>query len=954
MAKIDKILLLASDYDFFCLDEDSRLADKIYQFYRSLYFRKVPAIVRISDEEELFTALKQEEYQLVLILLRHDEEEGFRLKEKISREFPQVRTGFLAYKSPKLTAIVQNHPDEDIFCWFGDGSILPAIIFYFEDLADFHQQELADTIPVILLVEDSPEFYSRYLSFFYGFLNSFYRELIAEEIDFKKKSLIVRNRLRLAHVRSLEQAVDFFHRFSNNLLGIVLDGAFYENGQIARSSGIDFLNLVRQEKKKVPVIIQSSEVNLLTPRQDELLRILDKNEQNLLEKLQELLLKFFNFGDLILEDNFANPVRIKNPVQLLQNFQYLSPDSIRKSILSGALKRFFLLRQQYKIVEELSSLTTDFSEHDVLQLLQKAMSISLRGELITYSNQPYREQSTFYRLGEGSVGGKGRGLLYLDSFLAEFSVQYDFHPLKLKVPQTLILTTEVFADYVKENRLCEKIHPDSDDPTILSICIGSSLPASIVGDLRSYLKSMHAVPLAVRSSSLLEDSLFHPFAGIYATKMIPNDQIDFELCFINLVNAIKFVFSSVFLREARSYLKNSGHRLEDEQMAVLIQPVAGRRFNGNYYPQISGVGRSFDFYPFADARPEDGVVMLALGLGKTIIDGENCLRYSPGRPGVLPQFNNLKDYQRYSQKTFYSLVMKGINSLAYDLEEQYLEKLQIEQAEKDGNLEFLASTLDWQNERLVDGTSVAGPRYITFAHILKNNIFPLNELLRALLKELARRLSAPVEIEFALSFDPASLKEIEFFLLQLRPMAGIVESRIEISDELRRKAFLYSSLTLGNGLLKNIQDVVYIKTENFNPANNGKLAGEIAQINALLEKENRHYILIGPGRWGSSDSWLGIPVKWDQISRAQVIVEVNLAGYAIDPSQGSHFFHNIIALNLAYFTVPLNAEKGYIKWEQLQRCSVVRENELLSWRRSEKEFLVMVNGKKSEGIIVIS
>jgi len=953
MAKIENILLLASDYDFFCMEEDSRLADRLYQFYRSLYFRRVPQIVRVDSVEQLEKELSSNRFQLVLILLRHDEEESFALRAKLVKTYPQLMVAFLAYRSPRLSEIVATHPEEVIFSWSGDGEIIPAILFSFEDLSTLNASPIDANQPILMLIEDSVDCYSRYISFLYRFLGDFYRQLIESEPDFKKKSSIIFRRVRLVHFRSLQKAFEFLKGFANNILGVILDGSFENNGKVDRQAGENFLKALREYSAAIPVILQSSEAADFNFVSDPLLFIVHKDDRQLLNKISDLLRNEFGFGNLRLTDRFGNQMIIRELGQILENIDYIDEKDLQRLLVYGYLQRFFLVHQQTEIAQRIIAAGSQLSSENLRKLIEQIYFAPLRGQLVSFDGFGRGLKSSFFRLGSGSVGGKGRGLIYLDRFLLEFEKSANYSPIELFVPSTLILTTEVFADFVQQNNLYEKLNPDIDDRTILNICINSSLPATVLGDLRLFLKARRNLPLAVRSSSLLEDSLFHPFAGIYATKMIPNDQSDFELCFLNLVNAIKFVYSSVFLKEARSYLQNSGHRLEDEKMAVLIQPVVGRKFNHSFYPQISGVGRSFDFYPFAESRPEDGVVMLALGLGKTIVDGENCLRYNPRKPGVLPQFNSVKDFQLYGQKKFYCLQMKGLNSLAYDLEEQYLEKADLEQAEEDGNLELIASTLDWQNERIVDGTSLAGPRLITFAHILKNEVFPLNHLLIDLLDELQKRLACPIEIEFALSYDPRQLKAIDFFLLQLRPMAGATSSEIELSTELRQQAFCYSTATLGNGIFRGIYDIVFVRPENYNPANNSRLAKEIGQVNARLKEENRSCLLIGPGRWGSTDSWLGIPVKWDQISQARVIVELNLPGYVVDPSQGSHFFHNIIALNLAYFTIPLAVEKGFIRWSKVAGLRSIEEGELLVWKRSERELRILVNGKRSEGVIVI-
>jgi hypothetical protein len=585
-------------------------------------------------------------------------------------------------------------------------------------------------------------------------------------------------------------------------------------------------------------------------------------------------------------------------------------------------------------------------------LLAASRTASRRGSIVPYSRSFHEEYSQFSLIGSGSIGGKARGLAFMDRILARCFAAEKYPGVTVSIPRTLVLGTDVFDDFMRENDLLPQAVLDHSDNHMASLFIKASLPGKVVGDLRDFVKNVKA-PLAVRSSSLLEDSLYQPFAGIYATKMLPNDQASDDIRFLNLVNAIKFVFASTFFRQAKSYINGTPHRVEDEKMAVIIQPVVGRPHPDCFYPDFSGVARSYNYYPVGQAKPEDGVVNVALGLGKTIVDGGVSLRFTPAFPGVLPQFTSIKETFAFSQREFYAVAMRHAASIAFLEEDQYLVKYGLDKAEADGVLEYLASTYSKENDAVYDGISFPGPRIVNFAHILKNGAFPLAAIVSDLLRLSREAMNCAVEAEFAVVLDDQNIYPARFSLLQVRPLVVPDDLvKVELDERLRSAAFCFSDRALGNGVTRGLRDIVFVKPQAFDAARSPQIAGEVDLLNSRLRSEKSPYVIIGPGRWGSTDPWLGIPVKWGQISGAKAVVEVSLPNMNVDPSQGSHFFQNMTSLRIGYFTVPLARDHGFIDWPWLEALPVAFETEHLRHVRLREPFLIMIDGRRSLGLIL--
>jgi CheY-like chemotaxis protein len=960
--KVKNILLVSSLYDYFMLEEDGRLQELLLKTYQQWDLGYVPHILRINGEENALQVIKKDKFDLIIIIMRLGDMDPFMFGRLVKEIDPGLPVIGLAYNTPELKRLLDMDDGtaiERIFVWQGDGHILLGIILFIEDRKNAAHDTQIVGVQNIILIEDSIYFYSSYLPLIFSILQGLTEKLLKEDITFHQKLLRQKARPKVHLATSYEEAIKIFEQFKNNLLGIITAASFPQNKILNPTAGLSFIEKVLSELPDLPILLQSSEPAAEAMARKAGIGYLSKNSPTLMHDLNKLLASDFGFGELVIKDNrAAGESRVFNINQLFSIIDDLPETSLRNTIRRGELDRWLRARTEFELANTIQAFIKQAPD-PVLELglqLKKIIAdfrtASHRGSIVAYSRYFHEDYSQFSIIGRGSIGGKARGLAFLDRILVNNFDQTQFPKIEIAIPRTVVIGTDMFDDFIKENDLLAFAVENHSDNHIINRFINASLPAKMVGDLRDFIKNVR-VPLAVRSSSLLEDSLYLPFAGIYATKMLPNDQYGDDIRFLNLVNAIKFVYASTFFRQAKSYINSTTHRIEDEKMAVLIQPVVGTLYQDCFYPDFSGVARSYNYYPVGQARPEDGVVNVALGLGKTVVDGGVSLRFTPAFAGILPQFSSIKDMFNFSQRDFYAVSMKHTASVAFLEEDQYLIKQGLERAEKDGVLQYLASTYSRENDAVYDGISFSGPRIINFAHILKNEIFPLAKILQCLLKLSSEAMDCPVEIEFAATLDAADVFPAVFSILQVRPMVVNDELvKVELTETQKEFALCYSDQVLGNGVSYTIQDIVFVKPAIFDAAKSPEIAVEVDKLNSKLHAENIPYMLIGPGRWGSTDPWLGIPVKWSQISGAKVVVEVSLPNMNVDPSQGSHFFQNMTSLRIGYFTIPLNNANGFIDWPWLESLPAISETPFLRHIRLVQPLKVMIDGRKSQGIIL--
>jgi CheY-like chemotaxis protein len=959
--KIKKFLLVASLYDYFMLEEDGRLQDLLLKTYQQWHLGYVPHFVRVSGGENALQLIKKEKFDLIVAVMRLGDMDPFSFGRQVKEIDPDLPVIGLAYNTPELKRLLELDDGsalERIFVWQGDGHVLLGIIQFIEDRRNAANDTQAVGVQNILLIEDSLEFYSSYLPLIFSVLRDLTDNLLKEDLTFSQKLLRQNARPRVHLAVTYEEADAVFEKFKDNLLGIITDASFPHGRIVDPMAGVHFLKKVQAEKPHLPILLQSSDAGAEEMARAAGVAFLSKNSPTLLRDLKRFLSTQFGFGDLALPGEKTDEIRIANLNQLFSTIAELPEGVLNAALERGDLDRWLRARTEFALANSVH----DFFAHEkqppatagdeLKKMISAHRAASRRGSIVTYSRHFHEDYSQFSMIGSGSLGGKARGLAFMDRILARYFDPGKFPGVTVSIPRTLVLGTDVFDDFMRENDLLPEAVCDYSDSHMANLFIKASLPGKVVGDLRDFIKNVK-VPLAVRSSSLLEDSLYQPFAGIYATKMLPNDQVSDDIRFLNLVNAIKFVYASTFFRQAKSYIGSTPHRVEDEKMAVVIQPVVGKLHQDNFYPDFSGVARSYNYYPVGQAKPEDGVVNVALGLGKTIVDGGVSLRFTPAFAGILPQFTSIKDMFNFSQRDFYAIAMRHTASIAFLEEDQYLVKLGLDQAEKDGVLEYLASTYSRENDAVYDGVSFPGPRIINFAHILKNDVFPLAGIVSGLLKLSSEAMNCAVETEFAVTLDSQNVFPAQFSLLQVRPLVVQDELvKVELDDHQREFAFCYSDRVLGNGISQAVCDIVFVKPAAFDAAQSPQIAGEVDKLNTQLREAGTPYLLIGPGRWGSTDPWLGIPVKWSQISGVKVVVEACLPNMNVDPSQGSHFFQNMTSLRIGYFTVPMDRSHGFIDWAWLEALPAAAETPFLKHVRLAGPVTVMIDGRKSQGVIL--
>jgi CheY-like chemotaxis protein len=960
--RIRKVLLIASLYDTFLLEEDGRLADMLSQTYQQRDLGYVPEIKQTANLATALETLKSEKFDLVLMILRLGEINPFEAGKEIKQIDPNLPISVLSYDTPDLLDLVKKDDGsilDRIFLWRGDGKIVTGIIQLIEDMqnATYDTEEIG--VPNIIIVEDNIYFYSTYIHIIFEELWDQTNLLLTDNLTYSQRVLRQKSRPRVHLVTNFEQAVQCFEKYKNNLLGIFSDLSFPINGIIDNEAGLTFIRYVKDYNTDIPIVVESSEPDIEKLVEGLHVGFLNKKSPTLVSDFRHFLLQYFGFGDLIFsDDNQKEIARVSNLNSLLSVIDSLPSEILYAYFHDGILKRWLMARTELELARIMDSRCNLLElPPDELRLALKAILDNYqinryKGNVVYYNRSFNLDQWHFCRLGSGSLGGKARGLAFIDKVLTMNLDPTLFPDVSISIPRTLAIGTDFFDEFMRKNNLFELIQNETSDMRIANLFLQASLPTMILGDLRDFIKQINS-PLAVRSSSLLEDALYHPFAGIYMTKMLPNNDYSPDMRFNSLCNAIKLVYSSTYFRQAKSYIESINHRIEEEKMGIIIQEIVGTKKDKKFYPEISGVARSYNYYPFGLSKPEDGVVNLALGLGKTVVDGGVSLQFSPKYPKVLPQFANIRDMLNHSQKKFFAVNLQSSSIYAFTEEDQFLSTHSLAEAELDGVLEMIGSTYSAENDTLNDGIGREGPRIISFSGILKHKLIPLVNILEYLLALSQKAMGCPVEIEFALSIQSNQDKKIKFGFLQVRPMVALNEMvKVELSEENKNNAICFTNSVLGNGEITDLHYLVYVKPNKFDPSLTKVIAEEVSVMNQYVKENKSKYILIGPGRWGSSDSWLGIPVQWDYINMVKVMVEVTLPNMNVDPSQGSHFFQNITSLKIAYFTIPNNPNKGFINWKWIEEQPIIKETEHLVLVHFHDPMLIKMDGRTGQGVIL--
>ncbi len=958
--RIFNVLLVANPYDAFMLEDDGRIDEKIFNEYMSLSLRYPPRFTQVSTEEDTWKQLGNTMFDLVICMPGTDNSDTFDIARQIKERYPHIP---LVVLTPFSHGIRERMEHEDlsifeyVFCWLGNTDLLVSIIKLLEDKMNLEHDIKEVGVQMILLVEDSIRFYSSVLPNLYKFVLRQSQEFATEALNEHQRTLRMRGRPKIVLARTYEEAMELYNKYQDNILGIVSDARFPHGGEIDPKAGLTFLTEVRSRNPFIPLILESAEESNREFTQHVNAVFIDKNSKKMNIDLREAVAENFGFGDFI----FRNPhtkeevARVHN-LKELQNVVFSIPaESFLYHISRNHISRWLYSRAIFPVAEFLKQITweslKDIDAHReiIFEAIVKYRKMKNQGVVAVFQRDRFDRYSNFARIGDGSLGGKGRGLAFIDNMVKRHAEFDEFENAQVVIPKTVVLCTDIFDEFMDTNNLYQLALSDASDDEILRHFLRAKLPDRLVEDFFAFFDVVKS-PIAIRSSSLLEDSHYQPFAGIYSTYMIPYLSDKYEMLRM-LSDAIKGVYASVYYKDSKAYMQATSNVIDQEKMAVILQEVVGTQYGDRYYPSISGVARSVNYYPINDEQAEEGTVSLALGLGKYIVDGGLTLRVCPYHPDKVLQTSEMEMALRETQTRFYALDLKNMGQ-NFSLDDGFnLLKLPVKEAEADGSLNYIASTYDPYDMVIRDGIYPGGRKVITFANILQHDVFPLPRILQLVQKYGQGEMRRPVEIEFAVNFN-AKEKNGTFYLLQIRPM---VDMKADLAEDLNlipsEQILLRSENALGQGVMDDIQDVIYVKTDGYSASNNQLIAYDIEKLNRRFLDEGKHFVLVGPGRWGSSDTWLGIPVKWPNISAARVIVEAGLTNYRVDPSQGTHFFQNLTSFGVGYFTINAYINDGIYNQELLNSMPAVEETKFLRWVHFDKPLTVKMNGKKKVGVV---
>jgi CheY-like chemotaxis protein len=953
--RVSRILLVSSLYDAFTLEEEGILFEQISSEYRDLALPFPPQVIRVSTAKKALRELKKTQYDLIITMARLPDMDPFEFGKKAKRSQDDIPVVLLltdAGDIPLFHVPGQYIGIDKIFFWNGDSALFLAIVKYIEDQKNMERDTSTGLVRVLLVVENSPRFYSIFLPLIYTVIVRQTKNLIQEGLNEQEKMLRKRARPKVILAETYDEARQVYRRYKDKMLGVISDVAYPRNGKRDDKAGF---RLAKYIDPDIPIVLQSNQMEKKKDADELSLPFIYKNSETLLLELKEWFQKNLGFGSF----HFMTPEGVVigqayDLKEFLELIEEVPAESMNFHGRANAFSNWFFARGEIDLARTLrKKKVSDFPSGEAMKrFLVKEIRDSQRrkqqGIIIDFENQAYEFQGTITRLGGGSLGGKGRGIAFLSTLLHQSKLDSLIDKCSIKVPDTLIMGTDIFTTFMEHNALNEVVMEGLSDQEIQELFLQAELDMDTLKSLKTYLDHVRQ-PIAVRSSSLLEDSQNQPFAGIYATYILPNNCGDGDQRLRELSQAIKLVYASTFLKDARAYIQTTVHVQEEEKMAVVIQKLVGRRHSDRFYPIFSGVAQSFNFYPVAPLKRLDGITSVALGLGRTVVEGERVMSFSPEYPNVIPGFSSVDDILNNSQTHFYALDM---SDACFDLrtgEESTLVKLGLDEAEEDGTLDYLASTYDVNDNRIRDGTGRSGPRVITFSGILKYNMIPLDKILKAILQIGRRGMGRPVEIEFAGIINDED--EPEFYILQIRPLVTKKErTQVEISEVEEQNAIVRSDRAMGNGIVEDVYDIILVPPDTFNNTMTVEIAREIGKINKELK--GKPYILIGPGRWGTRDRFLGIPVRWNEISSARTIVELQLKNFNVDPSHGTHFFHNLTSLGTPYFTIQYSLKQHRIDWGWLLDQEFEPRGKMIRHIRTEHPFLVKVNGKTGRGVIV--
>ena len=971
--RIFQVLIVANPYDAFMLEDDGRVDEKIFNEYTELGLRYPPSFTQVSTTDEAAEVLREKSIDLVMCMPGNADNDAFDVARDIKAHFPEIPIVVLTPFSHGITRRMENEDMsifDYVFSWLGNTNLILSIIKLIEDKMNLEHDIHEAGVQIILLVEDNIRFYSSVLPNLYSYILAQSQRFATEALNPHSATLRMRGRPKVVLARNYEEAWEVYDKYHDNILGVISDCRFPIEAVGSRPSGsvgvekdaeagLKLFHAIRARDPYIPLILQSSESANREKAKQYGYKFVDKNSKKMNIDLRKLLEEHMGFGDFIFRDpkTYEEITRIRNLKELQDNIFLIPYDSMLYHISRNHMSRWLCARAIFPVSAFLKTVTweklkdVDAHRKIIFDAIVQYRRMKNIGVVALFRRDQFDSYSHFARIGDGSLGGKGRGLAFLDNIIKRHPEFNEFENVKVSIPKTVVLCTDVFDEFMESNNLYQIALSDAPDETILRHFLRAQLPDKYIADFFTFFEATRS-PIAIRSSSLLEDSHYQPFAGIYSTYMIPYLDDKYQMLQM-LAAAIKSVYASVYYKDSKMYMTATSNVIDQEKMAVILQEVVGKRYGDRYYPNVSGVIRSINYYPIEDEKAEEGVASLALGLGKYIVDGGQTLRMSPYHPEKILQLSEMELALRETQTHFYALDMSHVSD-DFKVDDGFnIKKLRVKEADKDGSLRYISSTYDPVDQIIRDGYYEGGRKIISLCGLFQHGILPFPQLLQMSMRYGEEGMRRPVEIELACNVNDD--RTGEFYLLQIRP---IVDSKQVLDQDLSKisddHCLLRAYHSLGHGISDDITDVVYVKTDDhFSAANNVTIAEQIERINRRFLEEGKNYILIGPGRWGSSDYWLGIPVKWSHISAARVIVEAGLENYRIDPSQGTHFFQNLTSFGVGYFTINPYNNDGIFRKDILDAMPAVEETEYVRHVRFDTPVTIMMDGMKQEGVVLL-
>ncbi len=960
--RIYRILLISSNYDAFILEDDGRINELIFQEYISLNLRYPPQFIQVNTEEKALRTLDEEFIDLIIIMGSADIDKTYELAAHLKEKNSEIPIVFLSPYSREFSMKIHENKQGNFdyfFSWLGQSDILLAIIKLIEDKMNV-DTDIEQGVQVILLVEDSIRFYSSYLPQIYKLVYRQSQNSTYEALNAHQQMLKMRGRPKILLATDYEEAENLYNKYKDNLLGVISDVRYNYKGEKDGEAGFKLSKMIRKESPFMPILLQSSEEKNREKSKCCQVGFIHKNSKHLHRELKDFIVNHFAFGAFVFRnpDNEEEELRANNLLELQNVIFKVSDQSLFFHTSQNHLSKWLNARALFPIASAFKQLkVTDFTDlQEIRKFIFEAIALykssKSKGIIAQFDRSSFNKYNSFTRIGNGSIGGKARGLAFLDTIIKRYPLLNSFENVNVTIPKTLVISTDIFDEFMEKNALYDKVlGAKLADNYVLEQFLNATFPEEVRKDLKKFLDVVEK-PLAIRSSSLLEDSYYQPFAGVYSTYMIPLSKRKKENL-QNLLKAIKGVYASAFYQESKAYMEVTQNVIDEEKMAVVIQEVCGKTYGKAFYPTISGVARSTNFYPIENEKPEEGIINIALGLGKHVVEGGQTLRFSPNHPKKVLQLSDPQLALKETQKTFCALDLNtdkledstddGIN----------IKKMAVSECTEHRSVSLVSSVFDYHTNRLTESSTAKGLKLVTFSKILKYDTFPLAKIIKRSLEMGQQEMGMPVEIEFAVNLDVPKGDYVTFNLLQIRPIVDNMENlniNMDVYDQ--KKCAIFSKSVLGNGEVNDVTDVIYVKPENFDASNNVKIAEIIGQLNKKYVAKNRNYILIGPGRWGSSDHWLGIPVKWANISAARLIIESGLKDYRVDPSQGTHFFQNLTSFKVSYFTINPFMNDGWLDIDYLNQQEAVFENEFIRQVSFEKPLRILTDGRKQVGLVL--